>query len=133
MVALFAKRGLACGRMGARDQNSAVYFWREKFPYSGKQTAPREGRLVGHLEPLGFASLFASRPIWLQPGWRDESVVLSAFPLVHTRVRRGCRPQLSCQRLYCFRFCFYRRCNLAAKNRPVRPRCGDLAVGGLVF
>src|SRR5437773_9484952 len=60
-------------------------------------------------------------------------MVLSAFPLVHPRGRLWRQPQLSCQRLYSLRLFFRRRGNFAAKNRPARPRRGDLAMGGLVF
>ena len=60
-------------------------------------------------------------------------MVLSAFPLVHPRGRLWRQPQLSCQRLYSLRLFFRRRGNFAAKNRPVRPRRRDLAMGGLVF
>ena len=98
-----------------------------------KPLPSREGWLAGHLESLGFASLFASRAIWLQRGQRNESMVLPAFPLVHSLSRLCRQSQLSCQRLYCFRLFFYRRGNFPAKNRPVRPQHADLALGGLVF
>ena len=133
MVGRFAKRGLDRRWLGDGDQGFALYLRREKFPYSGKQATAREIWLARHLESLGFASLFASRAIWLQRGQRNESMVLPAFPLVHSLSRLCRQSQLSCQRLYCFRFFFYRRGNFPAKNRPIRPRHEDLALGGLVF
>lgn len=133
MVGRFAKRGLDRRWLGDGDQGFALYLRREKFPYSGKQATAREIWLARHLESLGFASLFASRAIWLQRGQRNESMVLPAFPLVHSLSRLCRQSQLSCQRLYCFRFFFYRRGNFPAKNRPVRPQHADLALGGLVF
>ena len=96
-------------------------FGAKSFRILENKPLPGRVRLAGHLESLGFASLSASRPIRLQRGQRDESMVLPAFPLVHPVGYLRSWQQLSCQRLYCFRLFFCRRGNFAAKNRPVRP------------